>query len=104
MRCPFCNAEHNVAVPTVHLNGTPAKYLYDNLEVALDAVRNAAEKLAAAAPNGRDYYVQDAGAIGRARHQYEARQRALETVQRELEEMLEHVVAVRDFEERRRAR
>lgn len=104
MNCPFCHVEHRVLVPTVHLNGTPGESLRDELQEALDAVRNASGRLVAASPNGRDYYPQEAGATVRVQEQHGARLRHLDNVRLELEEMLEHVVAVLDYQAAGRTR
>lgn len=47
------------AKPTIHMNGSGIKNLTEDLETAYAAVREALEKVARAAPNMRDYYVQD---------------------------------------------
>jgi phosphoribosylformylglycinamidine (FGAM) synthase-like enzyme len=72
-------------IPTVHLNGTSKRALIDGYADAALAIDEAARKLAAAAPNGRDYYVQEPGAINIAMDQHEARMRKLREVRDELE-------------------
>jgi hypothetical protein len=102
MNCPFCKVEHLVTVPTVHLNGTSAEDLYAQLDAAIAAMLTAMERLVAASPNGRDYYVQEAGAIERALDQHRLRFEQLRAIQRELIEMRDHVMAVMDFKEESR--
>ena len=53
--------------PTIHMNGTPLHALQEANQKACDAIREAVEALAQAAPNGRDYYPQSADAIHEAR-------------------------------------
>ena len=77
--------------PTVHLNGTSAKDLYADNENAYNAVREAVEALTKAAPNGRDYYVQEAGAFYVAQDEHFDRMKRLQSVQAELEAILESV-------------
>jgi hypothetical protein len=102
--CQFCKVAHKLTVPTVHLNGTSAKDLAADLKAAVDAVATAMEKLAAAAPNGRDYYVQEAGATERVMAQHQLRMDNLRAVHTELSEMLGHVYAVADYQESRRGK
>ena len=103
--CQFCRVEHRATVPTVHLNGTPAEHLRDDLQAAIEALRTGAQAMAAAAPNGRDYYVQDAGAIQRVMNQHARRCTDLDRILTELTEMRDHVQAVLDFKaEMRRPR
>jgi hypothetical protein len=42
--------------PLIHLNGTSPERLLEALDEAYEALDNAMEKLAACAPNMRDYY------------------------------------------------
>lgn len=46
-------------IPTVHLNGTGGLELFDQVTFASLAVGHAIDKLQAAWPNARDYYVQE---------------------------------------------
>jgi hypothetical protein len=46
-------------LPTIHMNGTPAKMLLDGYENAYYAIDDAIEKLSAIEFNARDYYVKD---------------------------------------------
>lgn len=79
------------SVPTIHLNGTSRERLFEPLIEALNALRTATEKVAATAPNGRDYYPQGEGAIDDALRQHRRRMQDLEAIQRELTEIAEAV-------------
>jgi len=48
-----------VKIPSIHTNGTSKEELMNLNLAAVDAVRKAMEALAAAAPHGRDFYIQD---------------------------------------------
>ena len=78
------------AIPTVHLNGSDGSVLQLKNEVALNAVELAIERLASAAPHGRDYYVQ--GDVDRpyavAAAQHGARLKALSDVRDALREIV----------------
>ena len=100
--CQFCRYTHKVTVPTIHMNGTAAKDLREGLQRAVDAFYEAQHRLVVAAPNGRDYYVAP-GAMETVMEQHERRCLDVNRVLHELEEMLEHVVAVMYFNEQRRA-
>ena len=54
-------------LPTIHLNGTGAQALFDEYRTAMKAVRAAADALAAATCNGRDFYPQGGAAWSQAR-------------------------------------
>jgi hypothetical protein len=108
--CEFCHVEHTVAVPCIHLNGSPAENLRDDLAAAVEAVHDAQNRVMAAAPNGRDYYVypgRDQGhlndPIQTVMHQHRLRLEKLVQVANELEQMRDHVQAVIDFREQQRA-
>lgn len=70
--------------PDVHLNGTSADELLDQLKAANRALRESVEKLRLAAPNGRDYYTLAPGAFETAREQWRRRIAAVEGVAAEL--------------------
>lgn len=75
----------NTQTPTVHVNGTSARALKEQLHDAYKAVTAARDALRAAAPHGRDYYVQpDPQAYQWAREAHIERLRKLETVADEL--------------------
>lgn len=80
-------------VPTIHLNGTSAERLLEALEAAYIAVGEAQQKLAEAAPNGRDYYPQGADALYKAQDEHFARMQRLEDVKRELQEQVDAILA-----------
>ena len=80
-----------LAVPTVHLNGTSAEELMNQLRSAALAVQNAMNVLALAAPHGRDYYPQNSNAINDAMEQHRSRMRRLSEVHTELFELHEAV-------------
>lgn len=101
--CQFCHVTHKVVVPTVHLNGSPAVNLRDDLAVAIGAMRDAQRRMVEAAPNGRDYYVQGNDAARLVMAQHERRCMDLNRILTELEEMRDHVQAVIDFKEQQRA-
>lgn len=77
--------------PTIHLNGTSADSLLEGWEEAYLAINEAVRKLAEAAPNGRDYYVQEPGALPVAQEEHFARMRKLQEVAKELEALCENV-------------
>jgi hypothetical protein len=77
--------------PTIHMNGTHPRDLYDAYFEAAHALRTALEKVAASGPNGRDYYPQEPGAIHIAQDEQEARLAKLREVLSEIEELLTHV-------------
>jgi hypothetical protein len=56
-----------ITAPTVHLNGTSAKDLWEGYEAAYDAVRAAQDALRKIEFNARDYYVQGDEAYSKAR-------------------------------------
>jgi hypothetical protein len=74
--------DSEVAVPTVHLNGTSSRSLMDQYKAAAMAVQLAAESLPA--PHGRDYYPQGDEAYMRALNEHRVRQQKLKEVYDEL--------------------
>ena len=85
----------NITAPTVHLNGTGYKDLWNGYEAAYEAVRAAQEALGKIEFNARDYYVQDADAFTKARdHRYE-QCKALAQVE---EYLLQHLLSLRQQE------
>jgi len=77
--------------PTIHSNGTSKSALEEQIEEAHAAIRNAEEKLAAAAPNGRDYYTQEVTTFYKAQDQHLLRMQRLHGVRLELETIAEHL-------------
>ncbi len=85
----------NITAPTVHLNGTGYKDLWNGYEAAYEAVRAAQEALGKIEFNARDYYVQDADAFTKARdHRYE-QCKALANVE---EYLLQHLLSLQSQE------
>ena len=74
-----------LAIPTVHMNGTLGRDLFDALIKARQSIYDAIEAVQATAPNGRDYYPQGPQAITLAVEQHGARLAALDKINRELE-------------------
>lgn len=92
----YCPARHLTAAPaapTVHLNGTSWGELYDALDAAMAALRDAEDALMKTAPNGRDYYVQGSEALGKAHVEHRARVEKLVGVRAEVELIAERVSA-----------
>ncbi len=81
--------------PTIHLNGTSAGSLLDSYTEASSAIYKALRQLCESAPNGRDYYLQDEGALKTATEQHESRVKRLQSVIAELQELAEHVAEFR---------
>ena len=85
-------------VPSVHLNGTGAKGLSDQLRAAYSALGTAAEAMQQALPHGRDYYPQDAGTPNGA--SFQAARKAhlvlLAQVEAARESYLELTIAIMD--------
>ena len=85
----------NITAPTVHLNGTSHKDLYDGYEAAYHAVRAAQEAIGNIEFNARDYYVQNPEAWSKAQdHRIEQRQ-ALANVE---EYLLQHLLSLQEQE------
>lgn len=81
--------------PTIHLNGTGRDALFNGYAEAARALRTAIEKLCDAAPNARDYYVQeDANAFREACAEQMSRVGCMRSVLAEIEELAEHVMEV----------
>lgn len=78
--------------PTIHLNGTSGGELLDKNSKALDAVQAAIEALCAAAPHGRDYYVQGASATTEVLREHNARLEKLMAVREELRTIVEAIL------------
>jgi len=75
--------------PTLHLNGSGYERLFDLHAEANGALRNALNKLAEAAPHGRDFYVQGDGAFEEARKEHEDRLVRIRAVMEEMDSILE---------------
>ena len=75
-------------IPTVHMNGTGAEALVEQVIEAAHAVDHAIDKLRDAWPNGRDYYVQGDSALREAQAEWQARTDKLIGVKKELEQIM----------------
>jgi hypothetical protein len=79
------------AFPTIHLNGTSKEALLEQQLAAIKALRAATDALSAAAPHGRDYYVQGPLAFTVARDEHVARLTKITEVIREIEALALHI-------------
>jgi len=89
-------ATTDLTIPTLHLNGSGFKNLYEQYTGALSAITKALDSLPV--PHGRDYYVVE-GAYEKARTQYDAQVAKLKALEAELMTVLEQIV---EQEDRRR--
>lgn len=87
-------------LPTIHLNGTSAEELYKQVDTAYDAIQLAYKRLREAAPNGRDYYPQGPREIYQAENEHFDRLKRLESIQDELEKIMEHLTAQMELRKR----
>jgi hypothetical protein len=78
-------------IPTIHLNGTPQKKLFEDACEAMGKIRTAIDALHAMRPHGRDYYPQSDDALTDALHEHESRVRRLRVVLAELEQIAEGI-------------
>jgi hypothetical protein len=83
------------ALPTIHINGSSPKDLFENACEALGALRKAIQAVEETSPNGRDYYPQGDGAIKTAVCEHASRIERLRSVIAELEELAEHITDTR---------
>lgn len=81
--------------PTIHLNGSSPKELFENACEALGALRKAIAAVEGTSPNGRDYYPQGDGAIKTAVCEHASRIERLYSVLAELEDFAEHITDTR---------
>ena len=72
----------------IHMNGTGYRDLYEQYSAARAAVGDAITALCKATPNGRDYYPQPSGTMGRAQDEHQARVTKLIGITAELEYIL----------------
>ena len=79
-------------LPTIHLNGTSADTLLEEIEGAYTALEIAERVLRAAAPNARDYYPTGGSAFVVAACEHLTRVNAIRKVREEVEEILGHLV------------
>ena len=80
--------ETTTTAPTLHLNGSSYERLFELHAEAAEALRRALNKLADAAPDERDFYVQEDGAFIKARDQHQARCDQVRSVIAELEQIM----------------
>jgi hypothetical protein len=84
-------------IPTIHLNGTPKDRLLEQNIEAGQALRVAIDKLSEAGPNGRDFYPQGDDAFREAQKEHISRLQRLQSVYKELEDL---VLAIDEIESR----
>lgn len=77
-------------LPVIHLNGSSAARLAETYKIAIISLETALNRLAEAAPNGRDYYPLGESAFEEAREEHFARIKKLETVRDEFAELWSH--------------
>ena len=82
-----------LAVPLVHLNGTPKQRLLDPLLKAYEETEILYRELAQTAPNARDYYVQDNDVWPQAVEQHSARLGLVRKLREELERLINAIIA-----------
>lgn len=95
---------NELALPTIHLNGTNGADLKEGWERTYSAIGEAKRALQETAPNMRDFYVQKDGNANfeKARNEHFERLQKLESVRQELVALCEGVDA--QLEERRKLR
>jgi hypothetical protein len=90
--------------PTIHIGGSTARDLLSGYMAASVAVSTAIRSLElAAAPNGRDYYLQGPGSFAGAVDEHRERVARLRSVLTELQELAEHCSDAVCAEEDRKA-
>lgn len=81
----------DLAIPTIHPNGTPHERLVEQLSNAVHALDDALKAIAEAEPNGRDFYPQGPDAIGHALEQHRQRLRAVHQVRNDYYKLWESI-------------
>lgn len=89
--------------PTVHLNGTSAQSLLEDLQRCTDALREARNALREASPNGRDYYVQGLTAHQQAVDEHQVRINFVLAIINELDQIAENIQGQQMVRERMHA-
>lgn len=84
----------DVVSPIVHLNGTSAERLIEQLSDVYDAAEQLYAALKQAAPNGRDYYPEP-GRLERAIAQHRQRMAAVQAIQASVEAEIAAIEAQR---------
>lgn len=93
MNTPSTTSTTQLAIPSVHMNGTSRQELIRlNLE-AIEAIDAAMEALGRAGPNGRDYYPQGPDATMEARRQHANRMHNLRAARDELTQITETIAS-----------
>lgn len=82
-----------IQCPLIHLNGTSADRLIEDLEAAYTAVDAALDSLRKIGPNGRDYYPLGPDAMEAATTQHRARAMKIQNVKDELEAIINAIEA-----------
>lgn len=72
-------------VPTIHLNGTSADRLIEDLCTASNALNDAYGWIQQTAPNGRDWYPQGPAAFEQAQAEHFARLQRIDDVKAEID-------------------
>jgi hypothetical protein len=80
-----------LTVPTITVNGTHPKDLYEQLSEARHAVLSAIKKAEEAGPNARDYHMRGMGIFYQAQAEHKRRITKLQEVERELRALLDYV-------------
>ena len=75
--------------PSIHLNGTSKKDLFDAHLAAWEKLGEGLDALSGCLPNARDYYPQGDDAYRDARAQYQSVRERLEAIRAEVEAMAE---------------
>jgi hypothetical protein len=88
-----------VIAPLLHLNGTGADELQNQLEMTIVRLRHAQREFFS--PNARDFYPQGDAAVARARAEHDARCEKLKWLLQELEAIADSVQEQRNQRERR---
>jgi hypothetical protein len=85
-----------MVIATIHMNGTSAERLIEDLCNASEALDNAYNAMKKAAPNGRDYYPQGAFAIEQATQEHLARLRMVDAVKNEIDRLTIEISDLKD--------
>ncbi len=96
------NSKSSLSVPSLHLNGSSADALIEQLTEAGHALRQALRALDDAAPNARDYYVLGDEAFAKAMREHLSRVERVRSVLLEVASI--HEVLTDAYDEQRRMR
>ena len=77
-------------LPTIHLNGTTARSLYESYAQAALEIQSALAALESVELNGRDYYPQGPEAYSKAAKEHENRCRQLKLIADEMQVIADH--------------